>query len=101
MISQFEASSAAQYQQAKTKRQKEELTNQITTSAMNQTFNDALFSRIIAIAKGENPEIEAEAEESAETIETSPAVTVDEAVRVGSDEVISADTAEETTKDEE
>lgn len=77
-VSNLEGSVAKQYQEAKTKKQKDEITNRITTSAMNQTFTDSLFSRLISIAKGENPVIESD----------KPEETPDENALVKSEEVI-------------
>lgn len=100
-VSNIEASAARQYQEAKTKKQRDELTNQITTSAMNQTFTDTLLSRIMAIAKGENPEIESESDgnETPEAQKAQP-VDMDENVLVRSDEVIPAGSSEETADKE-
>ena len=47
--------------------------------AMNQAFSDAIFDRLIAIGKGENPEIEPAAPAAESVVEGSaaPSVSVD------------------------
>lgn len=47
-----------EYAKAKTKRAKDAILNNVTDRAMNQAFSDSIFDRLIAIGKGENPEIE-------------------------------------------
>jgi len=57
-VGKLQETAAIDYQKAKTNKEKQAIANYITNAAMNQSFNDALFDRLIAIAKGENPAIE-------------------------------------------
>ncbi|MHC1770820.1 MAG: trigger factor [Flexilinea sp.] len=77
-VTSLEGTVTKQYQEARTKKQKDEIMNRITTSAMNQTFTDSLFARLQSIAKGENPAIESD----------KPEEPVDENALVKSEEVI-------------
>lgn len=72
-----------EYARAKTKRQKDAILNNITDRAMNQAFSDSIFDRLVAIGKGENPEIEPAKPEAEDTA-------ADENVAVSSDEVLDA-----------
>ena len=89
-IASLEKSAAKELQLAKTKKDKAEITNHITTSAMNQTYSDAIFERLISIAKGENPAIETE--QSNENL--------DESALVKSEEVITPEAANESSNEE-
>lgn len=89
-VSDIELSAAADYKRAKNKRERDQITNQITTAAMNRSFSDTLFERLIAIGKGENPEIEPKAKAPEEAAETTADV-----VEVKSDEKINPPAAED------
>jgi len=89
-IASLEKSAAKELQLAKTKKDKAEITNHITTSAMNQTYSDAIFERLISIAKGENPAIETE--QSNENL--------DESALVKSEEIITPEAANESSNEE-
>lgn len=86
-VEQLQASLAKQYQEAKTKKEKQSIANYITNTAMNQAFTDTLFDRLIAIAKGENPAIESD-DEKQETVLEKESVKNEADVAVKSDEFV-------------
>ena len=97
-VGKLQETAAIDYQKAKTNKEKQAIANYITNAAMNQSFNDALFDRLIAIAKGENPAIEEEkttpeseketAVDSLETVQNETESSNDLPVEIGSNEKI-------------
>ncbi len=79
VVTSLEKTASNDLQSAKTKKDRAAITNQITTSAMNQTYSDAIFERMISIAKGENPSIESDEQ---------PTEKIDEGSLVNSNETI-------------
>lgn len=58
IVAALQQSAGYEYAQAKTKKAKDAIMNRITDQAMNEAFSESIFKRMIAIGKGENPEIE-------------------------------------------
>lgn len=80
IVAALQQSAGYEYAKAKTKKAKDAIMNRITDQAMNEAFSESIFKRMIAIGKGENPEIDPPAAES-----NAGEVTVD------SNEVLSAE----------
>lgn len=59
IVAALQQSAGYEYAQAKTRKAKDAIMNRITDQAMNEAFSESIFKRMIAIGKGENPEIEA------------------------------------------
>jgi trigger factor len=96
-VGEIEQSAVGNYQRAKNKRERDAITNQITTAAMNQSFSDTLFERLVAIGKGENPEIEPVKPETAETeSDLEDSASAPDAVEVKTDETITPPVSEES-----
>ncbi len=55
-----------QLDQIKNKKQRQEMINNISENALNESYLGEVFGRLISIAKGENPEIKDHAKEAAE-----------------------------------
>jgi trigger factor len=89
-IASLEKSAAQELQLAKTKKDKAEITNRITTTAMNQTYSDAIFERLISIAKGENPAIESDHTDK----------NLDESALVKSEELITPEATDNSSSEE-
>ncbi len=56
-----------QLDQVKNKKQRQEMINNISENALNESYLGEVFGRMMAIAKGENPEIKDHEKEAAET----------------------------------
>jgi trigger factor len=82
IFDQLQSSAAREMEGAKTKKEKQAIANYITNTAMNQSYTDSLFDRLVAIAKGENPEIESDEK----PVEGEPEAAIEAEVK--SDEVI-------------
>ncbi len=93
-LSTFEENAANEFKRAKTKKDRDAISNYVTTNAMNQAYSDTLFERLIAIGKGENPPIDPTAEETDVKAADQAA---DEPVTVRSDEMIEPAAAETET----
>ncbi len=97
-VGKLQETAAIDYQKAKTNKEKQAIANYITNAAMNQSFNDALFDRLIAIAKGENPAIEEvetapesekeTATDNLETVQNETGSSDDLPIEIGSNEKI-------------
>ena len=79
LLGQVQSEASAEYARIKPKKEKDAFLSGLTDMAMNQAFSDAIFDRLIAIGKGENPEIEPAAPATESVVEgsASPSVSVD------------------------